>query len=186
MLSETKTYLERAYLNEKFFSHINWDAEFKPYSNWSVTILFYSAVHYFNAFICQTLGPDKVPTTHRTFPIYNKQGKKIREVLGRTDMAKKHLKVDLPITGVREAGNYYENLFKSSQNFRYEIYANFVSEKELEFAKNNFNRIKKIVCYELSCKICDNANKEASNLICVDKLSRKELNALAENIINFK
>jgi len=178
MLPQTKNYLKRAFLNEKFFESIDWDNKHKQHISWSTTVLFYSALHYFNAFICEKVKPNSIPNSHNTRKIKKKE----IEIEGRTPMAVRILKVDLPQKGIHEAGTAYKSLFQTSQSSRYGMSADFLSEKDFKLAKKNYDKIKNIVLYELKCHVCDNPNKDASNQVCINISSREKIKEIMANI----
>ncbi len=172
MKSETKQYLERAFLAEKFFRSIDWQGEQNIHLCWSSTLLFYSAIHYFNAFICETSGVASIPRKHQKY--YDKE--KGVEVEGRTEMAVRLLKVSLPTGGVQEAGTAYENLYKMSQNTRYEIGGQFFTEPEFNQVQGNFKKVKYLCLYELGCDVEDK-NSGTSGLVSIITKNRKDIEA---------
>lgn len=149
MKPQSRQYLERAFLAESFFDSIDWLGAQKIHLCWSSTLLFYSAIHYFNAYICETKGVSFIPQKHNEY--YDKRVKKSIE--GRTEMARRLLKVNLPTGGIHEAGTAYENLYKMSQNTRYEIGGQFFTEQEFNQVYENFKKVKYVCLYDLGCDV---------------------------------
>lgn len=172
MDAHTKMYLKRAFLSEKFFYSIDWKNEHKQHLCWSSVILFYATVHYFNAFICEKLGRAEIPASHTT---HNKKiGNQSVEIEGRTPKAMRILNINLPVSGIYSAGAAYQDLYHSSQSSRYDIGASdLFTEKDLENAEKNFNKVRAVVQYELACRPCDNPTKGATNTVCFPTVNRK-------------
>lgn len=137
-MSIPEDHLDKAIHNEAVIITLL-ELDNKPY-DWLVTISFYSALHYVNAFLA--LKGDLHPTDHHsTLQFLNPKG---THNLGFDETCY----------------NYYKGLQNRSRQARYMVYSSvdrksthkFISYKRFEESKNFLEKIKKFVLSELSIR----------------------------------
>jgi len=139
MISETcRNYLKQAWKNEGLVLFIDNNCATKKFFNWIFVVIFYTALHYFYAFL-ESKG-EKIPTSHKSKNKYD---------LGGLDLAKNKF-ITTKNNIVDSVGVDYEQLFKWSWIARYDPRMSAIlGKRELDAAKNILERIKVVSINEI-------------------------------------
>jgi hypothetical protein len=129
--------LIRAHQDEAFIQHLTQNISTKPYYNWILVVLYYTAMHYFNAFLLSKYPGQKLPSSHYTHRDY-KTG-----IEQPGDIKEAEEKFCITNGEAVAVGIEYGQLFNWSHDVRYTARYNYPIDTRIILEAQQFlNRIK--------------------------------------------
>lgn len=157
-----ENHLKQAWKNEKLVLFLSGNCSNQKFYNWIFVVIFYSALHYFHAFLANK-GYD-IPDKHKSKNDLDQGG---------IDIAKDKF-VTMKNNIIQSVGVDYEQLFNWSCTVRYNPLAyQMLSSREINIALENLEKIKMVAVNEIEYRPVSHSKIKRVSKEYIEKMQEK-------------